>query len=132
MLDAKNLLELIKQAALEAWEASQPCDCCFGKVISADPLKISVEQKMVLDRQHLVLTRNVTDYKMKITGGNIADFFYSEELPDGETNPVEPTHVHAIGTIDMLVHNALKVGEKVVLIRKKGGQKYLVVDRVME
>lgn len=131
MLDNKNLLQMIKKIAVDVYEASQPTDFCFGKVISDDPLKISVEQKIILEAPQLVLSRNVTDYKTQITGANIQSVYYSGEFPDGAVEPVDPPHVHAIGTVDVIVHNALKVGERVILIRKKGGQKFLVLDRVM-
>ena len=67
MLDATDFLNSIKKAAQEAIEASQPSDFCYGKVTSAKPLKILVEQKMTLGAAQLVLTRNVTDFKTKVT-----------------------------------------------------------------
>ena len=132
MLDANDLLVSIKKAAQEAAEAGQPADFCFGKVTSAKPLKILVEQKMTLGEAQLVLTRNVTDYKTKITGGNIKNFYYVGTDPNVTTEPVVPNHVHAIGTVTVTIHNALTVGEEVVLMKQKGGQKYLVLDRVVK
>ena len=42
------------------------------------------------------------------------------------------SHSHAItGRKPIRVHNALKSGEKVILIRMAGGQKYLIIDRVV-
>lgn len=107
MLDANDLLNFIKKAAIQAVNASQPSDFCFGKVTSAKPLKISVEQKMTLGAAQLVLTRNVTDFKTKVTIGQ-------------ETKT------------KMTVYNALQVGDEVILLKKKGGQKYLVLDRVVK
>ena len=133
MLDANNLVELIKQAAQEAIAAGQDCDFCYGTVTSANPLKILVEQKMELTSAQLVLTRNVTDFKTYITAGNTKDYYYTGDPESGGTAPIPGTsHVHAIGKIQMTVHNALAKGEKVVLLRKKGGQEYLVLDRVVK
>lgn len=133
MLDANNLVELIKQAAQEAIAAGQDCDFCYGTVTSASPLKILVEQKMELTSAQLVLTRNVTDFKTYITAGNTKDYYYTGDPESGGTAPIPGTsHVHAIGKIQMTVHNALARGEKVVLLRKKGGQEYLVLDRVVK
>jgi hypothetical protein len=43
------------------------------------------------------------------------------------------TKVTINGTInEMTIHNALKVGDEVILLKKKGGQKYLVLDRVVK
>ena len=128
MQDNKNILQLIKKIAADVYETSQPSDFCFGKVISADPLKISVEQKIILESPQLVLSRNVTDYKTTLTGANIQSVYYSD---DGSVEDVSPPHVHAIGTVEVTVHNALKEGERVIMIRKKGGQKFLVLDRVV-
>lgn len=132
MLDSNNLVELIKKAANEANEASEPSDFCYGKVTSTSPLKILVEQRMELGKAQLVLTRNVTDFKTSISTGNTRNYYFTGNEYDGGTAPVEPTpHVHAIGTIQVTVHNALKKGDEVILIKKKGGQKYLVLDRVV-
>ncbi len=128
MLDANDLLELIKRAAIDADEQEQPCDFLFGTVTSAAPLKIRVEQKLELGEAQLVLTRNVTDHKITIIGGNVRDFFYTG---GGGTAALEdpPPHVHAIGEMEVEVKNALKEGECVILLKQRGGQKYLVLDR---
>ena len=105
LLNGTDLLNVIKKAAMDAVNTSQPSDFCFGKVISVSPLKISIEQKMTLGVAQLVLTRNVTDFKTTIT-------------IDSETK-------------ELTIQNALKIGERVVLMKQKGGQKYLVLDRMV-
>lgn len=120
MLDANDLLNAVKRAAVEAVNAGQPSDFCFGKVTSARPLKISVEQKMTLSAAQLVLTRNVTDFKTKVT-------------IDWMTESSVDSHTHEVsGKKEMTIHNALQVGDEVILLKKKGGQKYLVLDRVVK
>ena len=106
MLDANDLLNIVKKAALEAVNASQPSDFCFGKVTSTKPLKILVEQKMTLGAAQLVLTRNVKDFKTKVTIDDVMK--------------------------TLTIHNALQLGDEVILLKKKGGQKYLVLDRVVK
>ena len=128
MLNSIDLLNVIKKAAVDAVNASQPSDFYFGKVTSAKPLKILVEQKMTLSTAQLVLTRNVTDFKTKVTvdwstgtrsGGSGEDSFAS--------------HSHSIsGTKEITIHNALQKGDEVILLKQKGGQKYLVLDRVVK
>ena len=130
MPDAIELLKTIKRAAVDAVDASKPVQICFGKVTSVSPLKILVEQKMTLGEAQLVLCRNVTEYKTYMTGGNIQNFCYIETPPNGSTLPVNPSHVHAMGKIQVTVHNGLVVGDEVVLLRQQGGQKYIVVDRI--
>lgn len=129
MPDAKGIIKKVHQAAVEAVESTKPVNVCFGKVISASPLQINVEQKMILTEKQLVLSRNVTDFKTKITAGNIKNYYYTGDVNSG-TVPVSPSHVHAVGTIEVTVRNGLAVGDGVILIRQQEGQKFIVVDRI--
>lgn len=130
MPDAVELMKTIKRAALDAVKASKPVEVCFGKVTSVSPLKILVEQKLPLGEGQLILTRNVTNFKTYITGGNVKNYYYTGSDTDGGTAPVVPSHVHAIGKVQITVHNGLVVDDEVILIRQQGGQKYIVVDRI--
>lgn len=130
MPDAVGIAKKIKRAAIEAQESTKPVEICFGKVTSASPLKILVEQKLPLGEGQLILTRNVTNFKTYITGGNVKNYYYTGNDTDGGTAPVVPSHVHAIGKVQITVHNGLVVGDEVILIRQQGGQKYIVVDRI--
>lgn len=137
MLDSNNFLELIKRAAVEADEQAQPCDLLFGTVVSESPLKIRVEQKLELGEAQLILTRNVSDHKVKIRGRNVQSycFRYDSGKLDDDDNSDETeklTHTHAVGEIEIEIKNALKTGEQVILIKQRGGQKYLVLDRRAE
>lgn len=129
MPDANELVDTLKRAAVEAVEAKKPVNVYFGEVVSASPLKINVEQKMILGEKQLILARNVTDFKTKITAGNIKNYYYTGDINSG-TAPVSPSHVHAVGTIEVTVHNGLAVGDKVIILRQQEGQKFIVVDRI--
>lgn len=126
MADGAGLVEKIKRAAMDAQESTKPVNVCFGKVVSRDPLKINVEQKMLLGEKQLVLTRNVTDFYTWITvdwetelkGGGAGEASYEE-------------HRHRIfGKKKILVHNGLDIGDEVILIRQQEGQKFIVIDRI--
>lgn len=104
--DANGFVEAMKRAARDERESSKPVDVYFGEVISKSPLKISVEQKMILGEAQLILTRNVTDYTVTVS--------------------VQWTSEKNV----FQIYNALKVGEKVILIRQQGGQKFIVIDRI--
>jgi hypothetical protein len=128
LADALDFLNAIKKAAKEAVEASQPTDFCFGKVTSISPLNIMIEQKLILTPAQLVLTRNVTDFKTKVTID-----WNTENKSGGSGESAFESHNHSIvGTKEITVHNSLAVGDKVVLLQKKGGQKYLVIDRLVK
>ena len=128
--DANGIIKKIHKAAVDAVEASKPVNVYFGEVLSASPLKINVEQKMILGEKQLILSRNVTDYKTKISGGNIQNYYYTGLTTESGTAPVSPSHVHAVGKIEVTVHNGLVVGDEVILIRQQKGQKFIVWDRI--
>ena len=96
---------LIKKLALAAVSSSNPLEIRYGTVVSDNPLKIQIDQKLVLDQAHLKLTRNVTDYE-------------TQASVDGGTKQT------------FKVFNALKKDEKVVMLRIQGGMPFLVLDRV--
>lgn len=126
LADASGLVEAIKKAAVEAVGAGKPVNVYFGKVVSEVPLKINVEQKMELGEQQLILTRNVTEYATTISvnwetengGGDT-----------GETADGQHKH-HVMGQKQAIIHNALKSGDEVIIIRQQEGQKFIVVDRI--
>lgn len=128
MADANGLVEAMKRAARDERESSKPVNVYFGEVVSKSPLKINVEQKMVLGESQLILTRNVTDYMTTVTvqwNTEIGVLFSDRKT----TAP--PPHLHGVvGTKNFLIHNALEVGDEVILIRQQEGQKFIVVDRI--
>ena len=111
-------------------DASKPVAVLFGKVTSISPLKVNIEQKMTLGAEQLILSRNVTDYTVNVTvnwGTNSRLGSISTE--NGSYNL---SHSHTIsGSKSMTVHNALAVGDEVILLRVTGGQKFVILDRVI-
>ena len=140
MANYNDLVNAMKQAGYNATEAKNPVNVCFGKVTSESPLKILVEQKITLGTAQLVLTRNVTDYELEI---ELDDILTENELAKhkhtvsfettANTNEVDLKHKHKIkGKNTIKVHNALKKDEEVIMLRKQGGQKYIVIDRMVQ
>lgn len=127
MLNSTDLYNAIKVAAINAVEASQPCDFLLGKVISTSPLKVSVEQKLTLGSAQLVLTRNVTDFTVPVSID-----WATESTSGGNGDGSFDSHNHSVsGKKELTIHNGLKVDDVVVLLKKKGGQKYLILDKVV-
>lgn len=128
MRDAKDIIYSLKKAAIDAIDARQDCDYIYGTVISEEPLLISIAQGIDLTDKQLELTRNVTDYKINVSLEN----WSTEYKSGGSGQSSYASHNHDISSEkEMVIRNALKSGEKVILLRKKGGQKYLVLDRVV-
>ncbi|WWR16512.1 DUF2577 domain-containing protein [Lachnospiraceae bacterium JLR.KK008] len=125
--DANGIIEKIKRAALEAQDAAKPVNICYGEVISRIPLKIRVEQKLLLGEKQLILTRNVTDFTTTIS----VDQETEKEAMAEEGGESVPPHSHRItGVKQITVHNGLKAGDKVVMLRQQEGQKFIVADRI--
>lgn len=101
-----NLVELMKKAAIEAVEASNPTAVVYGTVTSISPIKINIEQKHPLTEDFLLLTTNVKDYQTKMRIDNSSTIN------------------------EVTIYNGLKNGDKVILLRIQGGQKYIVLDRM--
>jgi hypothetical protein len=101
------MIEVIKKAALDAVKASSPTAIVYGTVVSINPLKINIEQKLTLDSDHLLLTDNVRDYSTEI------------KLDNGGASQ------------NYTVQNSLKKDEQVLLLQLQGGQKYVIMNRLV-
>lgn len=157
-----DIIEVIKKASLEAMEQGSPSDVLFGTVISTSPLQIQVEQKLILTKEFLILTKNVMDYDVQVsldwntndknlnanhTHEMSGDIQVSSTINPNENNQtitnktnsnisienanINLTHNHKIsGTKSIIIHNALKQNDKVILIQQRGGQKFVVLDKI--
>lgn len=131
-LDINELVRAVKQAAVEAVKADGPMAVSFGTVTSASPLKIQVDQKKTLTDAQLILTNNVRDFAVEMTTmvGKSESPHFTEEESGGAGDASFAAHKHKYeGRKKWKVHLALKSGEKVILLRCDGGQKYIVLDR---
>ncbi|WP_431030478.1 DUF2577 domain-containing protein [Lysinibacillus sp. LZ02] len=99
-----DFIKSIRKIVLAAIEAQKLTRVVYGTVDSLMPLRIRVDQKLVLEKEQLILTRAVTTYdtEIRIAGG-------SRQY--------------------CTIYNELKVGDKVTMIRQHGGQQYLVIDK---
>lgn len=156
MYDSNDLLKIIKQAAINAVNASKPVNIVFGTVISTSPLQIQIEQKLTLGKEQLVVAKHLTNYPvtmnvyMDTDNKTVSfDFSHSHNVKNLETTEVEnhkhkvsgstdektlsgsKSHKHNIsGDFNVIIKNGLMVGEKVILVRMQEGQKYIVLDRI--
>lgn len=113
-----GLIEIMKSASKAQMENSQMCDLRFGTVISASPLKVQVTNQFTIPEALLIVPQHLTEHEMEIT-------------VDWSTEDAEE-HSHDIKDKKKItIHNQLKVGDKVALIRKTGGQSYYILDRLV-
>lgn len=113
-----DIANLIKRAAVEAMNEAKPTALVFGSVVSIEPLKINVEQKLTLTAAQLILTNNVRDYDLYMTVN------HSTEGASGHS------HGYA-GKKKFTIHNGLTIGDEVMLLQVQGGQKYIVLEKVV-
>lgn len=113
MPDYTELAKVIKTLAKEQNDADSPATVCTGTVVSASPLSVQVDQRFTISAGNLIIPQHLTNYTVSAAGSTASS--------DG--------HTHTISSIT--INNALKAGDKVVLIRQAGGQKYLIIDRAV-
>lgn len=95
-----DLLEVIRDIACKAVEAAAPVNIMVGTVINIDPYEIFVDQKFKLPEKALIIPKHL---KVPYLGKTVED------------NPKR---------VD--IDNSIKINDKVVLLRKQGGQSFFV------
>src|SRR5690625_934038 len=110
-----SMLNLIKQAGLDAYGASNPVIIQFGVVSEVDPLEVIVDQRFPLTEDFLIVPESLTRLEVNLQ--------HSHSYSDGTTGNAlnEP----------VVIRRGLETGDKVILLRMQGGQKYLILDRVV-
>lgn len=122
-----SINELIQKIALSAVEDSKPMAFTYGEVVSSSPLKIAIAPKLTLKEEQLILTNNVRDYDVEMTVDH-----KTEWTGGGSGETAFESHCHTyVGRKKYTVHNALVEGDKVCMTRLQGGQKYMVIEKVV-
>lgn len=96
-----SMIQIIKQAALEAVRESDPTTVTFGTVTKADPLEVNVDQHKTLTKEFLLVPESLTKKEIELLQEKV------------------------------VIREDLKVGDKVLLLRIQGGQKYIILDRLV-
>lgn len=97
-------IDNMRQIMMKAVDAGEPCDILQGEVISNAPLAVRLNQKITLSGPQLLLPQYLTDHAVKM------------DIP-------------GIGSVTVTVKGALKAGEVVFMLQKRGGQQYLIMAR---
>lgn len=134
MSNEARMIAIIKTAAVEAVNAGKPMEYTVGTVEAEAPdLAIRISQKILLTKEFLLLSRNVTDYETEISFNNPDILQKIKVWNDPQSEQLLSGKMQFTGKMnhEITMYNALKTGEKVVLLRLNGGGKYLVIDRVV-
>lgn len=113
-----SMIDLIKQTAIRAVEATNPVNVFFGTVTKVIPLEIEVHQKLKLTEEFLILTETVKRYEV--------DLEHDHSNSGGTTTKA---------LVDKLtktpIRTGLLVGDRVLLLRVQGGHQFVVLDKVV-
>ncbi|MBJ6360882.1 DUF2577 domain-containing protein [Paenibacillus sp. GCM10012307] len=97
-----SLVDLIKQIGTAAVDSQHPVAMMFGAVTQEFPLEVSVNQRITLTRDFLIVPETLREQRI------------------------------TIGGTEYLIRKPLQQGEKVALLRVQGGLSYYVLDRVVD
>jgi hypothetical protein len=121
-----KFLNIIKQAAIDAVQEGVTANFVYGIVTATDPLEIQLESKLPIPADNLVLTKNTCMWSVDMDVDH-----QTEDASGGSGDAEYESHHHGYkGCKTFLVHNELAVGDKVILARCEGGQRFIVLDRV--
>lgn len=139
------MLDLIKTTAMAAFQASNPVNIILGEVIEAKPLKIEVHSKLILTDEFLLVAEHLTRHERIVTVQYDYPKIHGKDAVIGDTDKYTSSRRRYIATdyvipyeeyemkfANMIFEDGLKKGDKVVLHRVQGGQKYYVSDRYRE
>lgn len=123
--DYARLINIMQQIAAATIESSSPVDVQIGDVTSTSPLSIHLQSKLEIPEELIVLTKNTTCWTAYLTVDHI-----TEDASGGSGEAAYAPHHHGYaGTKPFVVHNELQVGDKVIMLREAGGQRYIALDR---
>lgn len=126
-----GLIDIMKRASLDAMEANQPADLRFGTVVSVTPLKVQVTNQFSIPQSLLIVPEHLTDYEIELSFENA-----SAKQPVTLSTPDGTMFFSGNTTFDypikhkIKIYGALKVNDRVALLRKQGGQSYFILDRI--
>lgn len=116
---SNELVETIKNIAVDASGAMKPFGHLIGTVVQSEPVEIRIDAQKVLKSRQIMLTDAVRDYAVEVECE-----FETEEFSG---------HKHTIrGIKKVKIKNSLKVGETVLILKCEGGQRHIVIGRLEE
>ncbi|RXZ84909.1 DUF2577 domain-containing protein [Paenibacillaceae bacterium] len=121
----EKLLGTIKQAGAGAVDAAGPVAIVFGVVEEASPLAVRVDQRFKLTREFLIVPESLVHFELALAHTH-------EYGGEGGGGTATGTTAPALPAEPVVIRRGLEVGDKLLLLRMQGGQKYIILDRVVE
>lgn len=114
-----SLLDVIKTAGMDAVGASNPVTVMYGEVITVNPLSVKVDQRFTLPADFLIVPASMTRFEIDL----------KHVHPYTDNGSVRSTSEALVEKIVILP--GLNAGDKVLLLRLQGGQKFIILDKVV-
>lgn len=118
-----DLLSTIKQAAGDAIRASNPAAVLTGSVTKIKPLEVRVDQRFTLTSGLLIVPESLTHFEIELQHTHQ----YTDTSDSGSTTRTTQPALND----PIVIRQGLKVGDSVLLLRVQGGQKYVIMDRLV-
>lgn len=120
-----KIVNIIKEIASTVIQNGEPMEVIVGEVVSASPLEIKIDPKLTIPEENIVLTKNTSEWTMEMSVDHV-----TENRSGGGGYAEFASHNHEYnGRKKYLVHNQLVVGDKVIMLKETGGQRYIALDR---
>jgi len=120
-----SLIQVIRRIVKETVDEGKPADYILGNVVGVDPLEVKISNNLTIDEEFLDVCQTVTDYEVKVDITDKTEYYPDEEAEDKHRHDIK------IKKKTMKIYNSLKVGDKVAMLRRARGQKYLIIDKVV-
>lgn len=120
-----KIVNIIKEIASTVIQNGEPMEVIVGEVVSASPLEIKIDPKLTISEENIILTKNTSEWTMEMSVDHV-----TENRSGGGGYAEFASHNHGYkGRKKYLVHNQLVVGDKVIMLKETGGQRYIALDR---
>lgn len=110
---------------MDAVRAAKMCDYVTGVVTSKDPLKVKITNSFEIGEEFLVVPQSMTDHEVEVT----IKKEYGWKTKDRSGGAGDDI---VLENVKIMIHNSLKAGDEVLMMRKSGGQEFVVIDKVVK
>lgn len=120
-----KIVNTIKEIASTVISNGEPMEVIVGEVVSVSPLAIKIDPKLTVPEENIILTKNTSEWTMEMSVDHV-----TENRAGGGGMAEYASHNHEYkGRKKYLVHNQLVMGDKVIMLKETGGQRYIALDR---
>jgi len=109
------MLDIIKQASMNAFNASNPLDIEFGTVVDNVNLTIRINQKRILSKEFFIVPQRLTRY--------VKNLIHTHTCPHGTTSEA---------LFKLVIREGLLKDDNVILLKIEGGARYIILDKISE